>query len=40
MDSMVDSIREEIDLKDALDTDVRDAVRAGSKFVGEVTDAV
>ena len=39
-DNMVKSIREEIDLKDALDHDVRDAVRAGSKFVGEVTDAV
>lgn len=35
-DAMVNSIREEIDLKEALDSDVRDAVRAGSKFVGEV----
>jgi recombination protein RecA len=38
--NMVDSIREEIDLKDALDSDVRDAVRAGSKYVAEVTDEV
>ena len=39
-DNMVKSIREEIDLKEALDADVRHAVRAGSKYVAEVIDAV
>lgn len=39
-DAMVASIREEVDLKEELDADVRDAVRAGSKFVGEETDEV
>jgi hypothetical protein len=37
---MVKSIREEVDLKDALDADVREVLRAGSKYVAEVNDAV
>jgi recombination protein RecA len=39
-DAMVKSIREEVDLKDALDADVREVLRAGSKYVAEVNDAV
>jgi recombination protein RecA len=39
-DALVAAIREELDLKEELDIDVRDAVRAGSKFVGKETDAV
>jgi recombination protein RecA len=39
-DAMVNSIREEVDLKDALDADVREVLRAGSKYVAEVNDAV
>ena len=39
-DAVVKSIREEVDLKDSLDKDVRDAVRAGSKYSHEVTDEV
>ena len=34
-DALVASIREEVDLKEALEKDVRDAVRLGSKFVNE-----
>ena len=37
-DAVVQSIREEVDLKETLDRDVLDAVRAGSK--GQMTDAV
>ena len=39
-EAVVNSIREEIDLKEALDRDVRDAVRAASKYVQETVDAV
>jgi recombination protein RecA len=39
-DAVVQSIREEVDLKDALEHDVRDSVRAASKYVAEVPDAV
>ena len=39
-DAMVSSIREEVDLKNALDADVREVLRAGSKYVAEVNDAV
>jgi len=39
-DAVVKSIREEVDLKESLDLDVRDAVRAGSKYGSEVTDEV
>lgn len=38
--AVVQSIREEVDLKDALEKDVRTVVRAGSKYVAEVSDAV
>ena len=38
--AVVQSIREEVDLKDALEKDVRTAVRAASKYVAEVSDAV
>jgi len=34
-DAMLNSIREEIDLKEALERDVLDSIRAGSKFVYE-----
>ena len=34
-DALVTSIREEIDLKDALDIDVRSAVKSSSKFIAE-----
>ena len=39
-DAVVNSIREEIDLKEALDRDVRDAVKSASKYVQETVDAV
>jgi recombination protein RecA len=39
-DAVVNSIREELDLRDSLDKDVRLAVRAASKYVAEVSDAV
>lgn len=39
-DALVASIREEIDLKEALDADVRSAVKAASKYVSEESDAV
>lgn len=39
-DAVVQSIREEVDLKDALEKDVHETVRASSKFIGEVTDEV
>jgi recombination protein RecA len=39
-DAVVNSIREELDLRDSLDKDVRLAVRAVSKYVAEVSDAV
>ena len=39
-DAVVNSIREEIDLKEELDRDVREAVKAGSKYVQEEVDAV
>lgn len=38
--AVVQSIREEVDLKDALEKDVRTVVRSTSKYVAEVTDAV
>lgn len=38
--AVVQSIREEVDLKDALEKDVRTVVRVGSKYVAEVSDAV
>jgi len=38
--AVVQSIREEVDLKDSLEKDVRTVVRAASKYVAEVTDAV
>jgi recombination protein RecA len=37
-ESVVNAIREDIDLKDALDKDVRDAVRAASKYVQETNE--
>jgi len=37
-DAVVNSIREELDLKDELDKDVRSAVRASSKYVQEGSD--
>ena len=39
-DAVVNSIREEIDLREALDKDVRLAVRADSKYVNEGSDEV
>ena len=39
-DALVASIREEIDLKEALDKDVRSVVRSSSKYVNEDSDAV
>ena len=39
-DSLVSSIREEVDLKESLDADVRSAVKAASKYVSEESDAV
>lgn len=39
-DALVASIREEIDLKEALDADVRNAVKSASKYVSEDSDAV
>jgi len=39
-DAVVQSIREELDLKAALDADVRSAVRASSKYINEVDDEV
>jgi recombination protein RecA len=39
-DAVVQSIREEVDLRAGLEHDVRDAVRAASKHVKDVTDAV
>ena len=39
-DAVLKSIREEIDLKDALEKDVREIVRASSKYVQEPVDAV
>ncbi len=39
-DALVSSIREEVDLKEALDKDVRSVVRSSSKYVNEDTDAV
>lgn len=39
-DALVASIREEIDLKEALDADVRNAVKSASKYVSEEVDAV
>lgn len=37
-DAMLSSIREEIDLKETLERDVLDAIKAGSKFVAEDSD--
>lgn len=37
-DSMLNSIREEIDLKETLERDVLDSIKAGSKFVAEDSD--
>jgi hypothetical protein len=34
-DAMLSSIREEIDLKETLERDVLDSIKAGSKFVAE-----
>ena len=34
-DAMLASIREEIDLKETLERDVLDSIKAGSKFVAE-----
>ena len=39
-DAVVKSIREEVDLKETLEKDVLETVRAGSKYVAEVNDAV
>lgn len=39
-DAVVQSIREELDLQNALDADVRSAVRASSKYINEVDDEV
>jgi recombination protein RecA len=39
-DAVVKSIREELDLKEALDKDVRAVIKAGSKHVNEDTDEV
>jgi recombination protein RecA len=36
--AMLDSIREEIDLKETLERDVLDSIKAGSKFVAEDSD--
>jgi recombination protein RecA len=37
-DAMLNSIREELDLKEALERDVLDSIKAGSKFVAEESD--
>jgi recombination protein RecA len=37
-DAMLSSIREEIDLKETLERDVLDSIKAGSKFVAEDSD--
>lgn len=37
-DAMLNSIREELDLKEALQRDVLDSIKAGSKFVAEESD--
>jgi recombination protein RecA len=39
-DAVVKSIREELDLKEALDKDVRAVIKAGSKHVNEETDEI
>jgi hypothetical protein len=35
---MLNSIREELDLKEALERDVLDSIKAGSKYVAEESD--
>jgi len=37
-DAMLSSIREELDLKEALERDVLDSIKAGSKFIAEDSD--